>query len=267
MASVRGAVSWMLIACLVSTSLGYSVSREEREEGEDVWQNLLEENEGEGYFEGDIIPDVRRNAHPSSQQIWRGGVVPYTISDKYFFFHKNTIRNAMTELENKVKVGSKHCIKFVPYDGRGGSYLNIVNGKGCSSHVGCQHWGAQTVNLAAGLTVTCMKQGIIQHELMHALGFFHEQSRSDRDNYVTINWNNIKKGHEHNFNKYSSTKNQGQPYDYGSLMHYGSTEFGSWGILGPKHTITPKRKGVKIGQRNGPSAIDIQEIRLLYNCV
>ena len=60
MASVRGAVSWMLIACLVSTSLGYSVLREEREEGEDVWQNVLEENEGEGYFEGDIIPDVRR---------------------------------------------------------------------------------------------------------------------------------------------------------------------------------------------------------------
>ena len=60
MASVRGAVSCMLIACLVSTSLGYSVSREEREEGEDVWQNVLEENEGEGYFEGDIIPDVRR---------------------------------------------------------------------------------------------------------------------------------------------------------------------------------------------------------------
>ena len=64
-----------------------------------------------------------------------------------------------------------------------------------------------------------------------------------------------------------SPPHQHQAYDYGSLMHYGSTEFGVWGILGPKNTITPKKKGVKIGQRNGPSPIDIKEIRLLYKCI
>lgn len=269
MAPFRGAI---IFALLLTTVWGFSAIREaenvvREEENGDVWQNHLEENEGEGYFEGDIIPDLNRNAISSSSRIWQNGIVPYKISDKFFFFHKNKIRSAMTDLENKVKVGSKQCIKFVPWDGRGGSYLNIVNGKGCSSHVGCQHWGGQPVNLAAGFTVTCMRQGIIQHELMHALGFFHEQSRSDRDDYVTINWDNIKKGHSHNFRKEVNTNNQGQPYDYGSLMHYGSTEFGVWGILGPKKTISPKRNGVKIGQRNGPSDIDIKEIRLLYKCL
>jgi len=268
---LKSMTQWMIVAILVASAYGFSSTRdlEEEERGEEeggVWQNVLEENEGENYFEGDIIPDLNRNAVPWSSRIWKDGIIPYIIADGFFFLYKNKILNAIRDLEEKVKVGSKQCIKFVPSNGRG-NHLYIVNGKGCSSHVGCQQRGRQTVNLAAGLTVSCMSQGIIQHELMHALGFFHEQSRSDRDNYITINWDNIKQGHSHNFRKESSSNNQGQPYDYGSLMHYGSTEFGKWGIFGPKKTITPKRKGVKIGQRNGPSKIDIQEIRLLYKCI
>ena len=71
--------------------------------------------------------------------------------------------------------------------------------------------------------------GIVLHELMHVVGFWHEQSRADRDDYITMNWNNIKKGQEHNL-KVSSLRDKeinhlGAEYDTCSVMHLGSTAF------------------------------------------
>ena len=69
--------------------------------------------------------------------------------------------------------------------------------------------------------------GIVMHELMHASGFWHEQSRADRDEFITIMWNNIMSGMEYNFLKYDLRKinHLGASYDACSVMHYGATAF------------------------------------------
>lgn len=102
------------------------------------------------------------------------------------------------------------------------------------------------------------------HELMHAIGFFHEQSRTDRDNHINILWENVLPGYDSQFQKYSLEIIQllDTPYDYSSIMHYGATDFSRNG----QPTIQAKEVGQKIGQRYGFSAIDVFKINKMYNC-
>ena len=78
-------------------------------------------------------------------------------------------------------------------------------------------FGKQSLWISAG----CGLGGAI-HELGHVLGFWHEQSRPDRDTYVTILWENIVTGKEDQFQKYSHmlVDSREVDYDYDSVMHY-----------------------------------------------
>ena len=66
---------------------------------------------------------------------------------------------------------------------------------------------------------------VAAHEIGHAMGVLHEQSRPDRNDYVTVNFNNIISGTENNFYFYdeSIVACGMTPYDIGSVMHYSST--------------------------------------------
>ncbi|WKY09008.1 hypothetical protein Q1695_001846 [Nippostrongylus brasiliensis] len=82
--------------------------------------------------------------------------------------------------------------------------------------------------------------GAAAHELGHALGFLHTQSRHDRDSYVTVMKDNIRDGWLDQFTMQTKNDNHnyGLPYDYGSLMHYGSTS-GSKDKKGKLLTMVP----------------------------
>lgn len=60
----------------------------------------------------------------------------------------------------------------------------------CFSSVGNRRVGKQKLSIGSG----CDRIATIEHEFLHALGFWHEQSRSDRDDYVSIIWEHISEG-------------------------------------------------------------------------
>lgn len=68
--------------------------------------------------------------------------------------------------------------------------LSLVGVPKTFSYIGRTFPNGQVVNIGQN----CGIIAIVEHELLHALGFYHEQSRYDRDEYVTIVYENIRKG-------------------------------------------------------------------------
>ena len=62
----------------------------------------------------------------------------------------------------------------------------------CFSSIGMVGRGEQKISLGQG----CLQRGTVMHEMMHCLGFWHEQSRPDRDQHIWIYPNNIMSGEE-----------------------------------------------------------------------
>ncbi|HYH92501.1 MAG TPA: M12 family metallopeptidase [Candidatus Saccharimonadales bacterium] len=133
------------------------------------------------------------------------------------------------------------------------AFVTFRPGTGCSSNVGRQG-NQQFITLEAGCTT-----GNTIHEIGHAIGFWHEQSREDRDAFVTIHWDKIQPGREHNFNQHITDGDDVGGYDYGSIMHYPRDAFSVDG----SDTITPIDAAATIGQRTGLSAGDIASANVM----
>ena len=231
---------------------------------------------GLALFEGDIIlgtveaveresANVRAQAEGrvSAQSIhvtgsskrWPDGVVPYV--HVYGSLDNNAfVHDAIQHWQRKTG------LRFVPLSAStptSTDHVYFVKGPGCSSSVGRQG-GRQFIQLDADCRL-----GSVIHEIGHAIGFWHEQSREFRDNFVEILWGNIEEGHEHNFEQHISDGDNFGPYDFGSIMHYGATAFGRPDpVTGNPMMTIRTRGGESIGQRDGLSAGDITSAAALY---
>lgn len=134
------------------------------------------------------------------------------------------------------------------------NFVHFTDALGCWSYVGMRG-GRQTVSISAECDV-----GSAIHEIGHAVGLWHEQSREDRDLYVRINWENIQDGMKAQFNQRITDGDDYGPYDYGSIMHYPSWAFSKNG----QDTITPIDPNVTIGQREGLSPGDVATVMAMY---
>lgn len=135
-------------------------------------------------------------------------------------------------------------------------YFNPADYSGeCEATVG-RAGGEQQVGGSGSCTLAT-----ILHELGHTVGLWHEQSRPDRDTYVSVNYGNLIKGSISNFNQiYDNAQTFGTLFDYASIMEYPAFAFSRNG--GPAIESIPA--GIPLSNQTGYTATDIDGIERLY---
>lgn len=227
---------------------------------------LIVEKIGDVYvFESDIIfsdstlyvleaiPNINSRSAATNAPVkyWPNRMVPYVFDSSFTTDYRNEAIYAMSLISNSTGV------RFVPAESYHTNRIKFCYSNANNSYLGMQG-GTQIINIYN------KNYGVIMHEILHSLGFFHEHSRADRDSYIIINRSNIKSDKLHNFNKYSSGLDIGA-FDYNSIMLYGSmttdTDF-VYDITKPM--ITKLDGSIIYENRSYLSAGDIIGIQSIY---
>lgn len=190
---------------------------------------------------------------------WNNGEIPVRFSPKITKRQKAHFWRATRQWEEVANVN------FFAHEEKPDKqryvYVQAKSDEGCRSAIGQGLLGPRErkLNLASG----CWTTGIILHELGHAMGLFHEHQRSDRNRYLSIALENVKKGSKGNFFSVFWAKKHGA-YDFQSVMHYRAQAFSKNG----KPTLVPhpryQRQAQGMGQRSFLSVGDKQTAADIY---
>ncbi|EGT50964.1 CBN-NAS-28 protein [Caenorhabditis brenneri] len=201
---------------------------------------------------------AKRQAIVDSTLFWNASVPIY-----YQFDTKLSATN-IANVRKAIKFWNDNsCLNFQE-SSSANNRLFMSSAGGCWSYVGKQeNMPYQMVSVGP----MCDTLGTATHELMHAIGFWHQQSRSDRDDYVYVDFSNIIPSQAYNFQKMPLDQAQllNLPYDYGSVMQYYPYAFA---LDSKQYTILAKQDGYQnsMGQREAPAFSDLIGVNRLYNC-
>ena len=179
---------------------------------------------------------------------WPRGVVPFQVDHNE---RGSQIYQAIDTMNESTK------IKFVEQTDEE-NYVVFREGKGCYSFVGMKG-GPQPIILDEHCSV-----GSILHEMMHVLGFYHEQSRPDRDEHLEVLWGNIQDQYKTQYLKLPPFvfPTMEIPFDFQSIMLYGS--YNKFGVERGKPTmVNLEGEGFRANREN-LSPGDLNKIRRLY---
>ena len=188
-------------------------------------------------------------AEVENSRRWPNSVIPYILPANHK--RRDVILKGIAEMNAKTNIclvprtTEKDYVEFISKNGN----WSVLGRKG-----GRQEISIENESL-----------GTVCHEILHCLGFYHTQSREDRDKFVSINFGNIEGGKESNFQKESDKASNLGNYDFASVLHYSAKAFAKNKSINTISLI--KAKGGEdaiMGQRTGLSPGDIANVAIIY---
>ncbi|MCB0628508.1 MAG: M12 family metallopeptidase [Saprospiraceae bacterium] len=190
---------------------------------------------------------------PNTDELWLHGIIPYRLDAEFSLDDRARILRGIEALNNETN------LHIIPRAGEE-DYVYIkkveMRSAGGKSSLG-RRGGEQSLKLNPGN----FNEGTVIHELLHTAGFYHEQQRNDRDNFVQINFDNITLLNRHNFWKEDrDNAHTCGSYDVSSIMHYSGYAFSR----NDEPTIIDRRTGLPVARTDELSDTDKDCVNLIY---